>query len=1104
MNTRFFVVGHGLGKGCGDKTKTFIIFVVAKTVDMKRFGLLFCAAAASLSLHAAENTAPRWIRHSAISPDASSLVFEYQGDLFTVPAKGGRAVQLTTDSAHDTEPVWTADGKSVVFSSWRDGSKDIWIIPAEGGSAVKLTDFGGRETPLAVSADGTLYLSANIQEDFSSSVFPGDAKLYKLSIAKAAEAQAKGLPLPAPEQVFPFEVGNISVNAAGQILYEDVKGYEDALRKHHTSAIARDIWSCDGGSFTRLTTFPGEDRNPLWAPDGKSWYYLSEQGGTKGQWGGDSNVFSSDGKQLTHFEKNPVRYMSIAQDGTLAFSWNGDLYTLKAGEEPAKVEIKLQRETAQKEFVWKNLGNSITSMAVSPDGKELAFVLRGDVYTTTTELSDTRRITFTPEQEREVSFGEDGRSIYYDSERDGIWGVYRVTLDDKKDKHFTFCSGFTEERISPEGEICFQPAVSPDGKHVAYLKNRAEIIVAKADGKAPRGFLKGANASYSDGDLPFAWSPDSRSILTAYQGGGRMYNEDIALIDIETGTVTDLTESGYSDGSFRWAAGGKAMTWESDKEGYRSHGSWGAEGDIYVMFFDDEAFADFRKSEDVEKIEKFLKSAKEEKKEAKDSAKAEKKPVVLELSRREDRIVRLTGTSGRLGDHWLTPDGKKLYYTVRRESGTDLCCLDVRKGDVKTVSKDMSGSFYPSPDGSCFYVAGSRGITRVSADNGTCKGVDFKGEYKWYPAREREYIFEHCVTQVREKFYDKDMHGVDWEAVAANYRQFLPYIADNYAFQELLSEMLGELNGSHTGGRYYDGSGISTAHMGVVFDSSYSGKGLRIAEFLPGSPLLTACPSLKPGDIVMSIDSREIESGENWYQVLQRKSGKRVLLEIKASGKPVKVYVKTSGNDSQASYKRWVRNNEKLVRELSGGKIGYVHVQGMNSPSFREVYSKALGKYRDCDALIVDTRHNGGGWLHNDLANFLSGHLYTERRPRGAAMSPEPYDKWIKPSCVLVCEDNYSDACGFPYLYRALGLGKIIGSPVPGTATSVWWERQVDPTIVFGIPQIGSWSISEGRFLENHQLVPDIEVYNDPASVIAGRDLQLEAAVAEMLKTTRK
>ena len=191
---------------------------------------------------------------------------------------------------------------------------------------------------------------------------------------------------------------------------------------------------------------------------------------------------------------------------------------------------------------------------------------------------------------------------------------------------------------------------------------------------------------------------------------------------------------------------------------------------------------------------------------------------------------------------------------------------------------------------------------------------------------------------------------------------------------------------------------------------------------------------------------------------------------------------------------------EEMVEKLSGGRIGYVHVEGMDSPSFREVYSNALGKYRTCEALIVDTRHNGGGWLHDDLATFLDGKAYIEFKPRGQYIGTEPYSKWTKPSCVLVCEDNYSDASGFPYTYRTLGIGKLIGTPVPGTMTAVWWETQINSSIVFGIPEVGSWGIKEGRFLENYQLEPDILVNNDPASVLEGKDQQLEAAVKEMLR----
>ena len=239
----------------------------------------------------------------------------------------------------------------------------------------------------------------------------------------------------------------------------------------------------------------------------------------------------------------------------------------------------------------------------------------------------------------------------------------------------------------------------------------------------------------------------------------------------------------------------------------------------------------------------------------------------------------------------------------------------------------------------------------------------------------------------------------------------------------------------------------------------------------------------------------------DWYSLFQRKAGQKVVLTVKKDGKKATdIYVKPAGSDGTVMYRRWVEQRAEMVKKLSNGRIGYVHVEGMDSESFRRVYSDLLGKYRTCEAVIVDTRHNGGGWLHDDLATLLSGKKYISFEPRGQYIGTEPYSKWTKPSCVLIGEDNYSDACGFPYVYKTLGIGKLIGAPVPGTMTAVWWETQVDPSLVFGIPQVGAIAVKEGRYLENMQIEPDILVYNDPASVLRGEDKQLERAVSEMLK----
>ena len=265
------------------------------------------------------------------------------------------------------------------------------------------------------------------------------------------------------------------------------------------------------------------------------------------------------------------------------------------------------------------------------------------------------------------------------------------------------------------------------------------------------------------------------------------------------------------------------------------------------------------------------------------------------------------------------------------------------------------------------------------------------------------------------------------------------------------------------------------------------------------------CSTTRTGDIIETIEGRKLESPADVLSALEDKAGKRICITVKkGSGKPEEMFVTAAHSDSTPLYRRWVRQREEMVERLSGGRVGYVHIKGMDSESFREMFSKALGKYRNCDALIVDTRHNGGGWLHDDVVTFLGGKLYTKYIPRGQFIGNEPFTKWTKPSCMLIGEDNYSDASGTPLAYRQLGIGKLIGAPVPGTMTAVWWETLIDSSLVFGIPQVGSWSVADGRFVENYQIEPDIEVYNDPASVLRGEDKQLEAAVTEMLKEINK
>lgn len=1054
---------------------------------------------------------PMWVRKNCISPDGTKIAFSYKGDIFVVPVTGGRALQITTNEAYDSDPLWTADSRKIVFTSYREKSRDIFMTSAEGGTPKRLTFHPGHETLRAVLPDGKILFSANIQQNVTFDGFPGEAQLYYTDTTGARPVQGTSLPLSA-----------ISVSKDGTILYEDWKGYEDPFRKHHTSPVTKDIWSYKGkggklsidadGTFRKLSDYKGEDRNPVFAADGDTFYYLSERDGKA------MNVYRSSLSapekpvQLTFETRNPVRYLSVSQNGILAYSYNGELYTLKEGQKPQKVNIQVFSDQDEKDVEKFVLSGGASAFAVSPDEKEVAVVVRGDVFVTSAEFRTTKRITNTAEQERDVCFSEDGRTVYYSSERNGNWGIWRSSLVNKTDKRFTYAKEFKEELFSDEGETCFQPQVSPDGKYVAYLRDRTELVIKPAKGGKTVSLLKGVNYSYSDGDVDFAWSPDSHYLLSTYQADGGWNNVDIAIIDIDTKEVTNLTQSGYNDGTFRWALGGKAMIWQSDKDGYRSHGSWGTEDDSYIMFFDGEAMSKFFKDKEDKAIDKLF--AEDGKKDKKDAKKEEKKDstetkkvekLKLDLANRADRTFRLTKFSGRLRDHYLTDDGSKLFYEVRLENSYDLCVMNMEDGSVKVIKRKCMGSLVPSRDGKTLYIASGSGISTVSTSGSEGKSISYAGDYEFKPKAEREYIFGHMWKQVKEKFYDPDLHGVDWDYYKENYSKFLPYINNNFDFQELLSEILGELNGSHTGGRFYYRSGLNMGTLGALYDDSYTGDGLKIKEVLPDGALALAFPEIKAGDIVAAIDGQEIKAGKDWYGLLAGKAGKKVAVTLKKGGKKeTEVFVEPAYSDYALMYKRWVRQREARVDELSGGKVGYVHVEGMDSPSFRTVFSKALGKYRTADALIVDTRHNGGGWLHDDLITFLSGKAYVEYRPRGQYVGTDPYSKWTKPSCVLVCEDNYSDACGFPYAYQALGIGKLIGTPLAGTMTAVWWESQINSNIVFGIPQVGSWCIKDGCFSENHEVDPDITVYNDPASYLKGEDRQLEAAVKEMMEEAEK
>ena len=1078
---------------------------------------MMTAAAVLLTAAAAAQEPPLWIRHCALSPDGSTIAFAYKGDLFTVPAEGGKATQLTTNAGFDSYPVWSPDNRLLAFASDRAGSLDVYVVSSQGGTPRRLTTHSGSETPVAFKDNRTVLFNAVVQPDVNDLRFP--SRQFPQVYAVGIDGGRPQLFSSVTMEAISFRPGH-----EGEWLYQDKKGYEDPWRKHEQASVTRDIWLCtDMGerSFRRLTDYGGEDRNPVWAADGNSYFYLSEEGGSFNVY--RRSLDSGTGTPVTHHTKHPVRFLSRGGNDKLCYSYDGELYTLTPGGTPQKVTVDLTTDNNDPEAVKQVRTDGATEIVPSPDGKEVAFVLHGDIYVTATDYATTRRITNTAEQERNVTFSPDGRSIAYASERNGVWQIYQTSLTDPEEKRFTYATALKEERITQTDLTSFEPQYSPDGKEIAFLENRTAIRVIRLADRQTRTVMEGKyQYSYSDGDQWFQWSPDGRWILSDYISVGGWNNKDVVLLNASgNGEMHNLTQSGYNDGNARWVLGGKAMVWQSDRAGYRSHGSWGAEEDAYIMFFDVEAYDRFcMNKEDLEQLEGDKDDDKDKADDpkkggaAKKDGKAEKdkqaakpvEPLVFDLDNCRDRVRRLTVNSSHMGDGYLTPKGDKFYYQARFEDGYDLWVHDLKENSTKILVKKAGGArLHPDKKGDYLYLCTGGHLKRVKLEDGKSTDIDFKARFDYKPFAERAYIFDHAWRQVKDKFYDEHLHGTDWEGYRTAYERFLPHINNNYDFAEMLGEMLGELNGSHTGARYAsDKEVLPTASLGIFTDHTYQGDGLRIAEIIAKSPLAQMKTDARAGCIIESIDGTRLQQGLDYYPLLEGKVDEKITLGLldPATGRRFTATIKGVSNErmSELLYTRWVERNRRRVEELSGHRVGYVHIKGMDSPSFRTLYSELLGRYRNYEAVVIDTRHNGGGWLHDDVVTLLGGKEYQQFVPRGQYIGSDPFNKWLKPSCMLVCEDNYSNACGTPWVYRTLGIGKLVGTSIPGTMTAVWWERQIDPTLVFGIPQVGCRDLN-GVYSENTPVDPDMEVHNRPEDELKGIDRQLETAVRLMLDT---
>ncbi len=1081
---------------------------------MKRIILVLLASFLTMASLAQQ---PLWMRYNKISPDGEKIAFTYKGDIYVVDSKGGTARQLTTSTAYDYCPVWSNDGKDIAFATDRNGNFDVYVMPVEGGVARRVTTHSANEIPLAFSPDDTeIYYSAHIQKDAADAQFAAGwmTELYKASVEGGR-----------PQQVTAATVCSVSFDADGEsFLYYDRKGSENIWRKHQTSSVARDIVYYDAKekSHKILTFNIGEDRDPVFMPDHNSFVYLSEPAGRNSQ-----NVYMMqwpakfEPVKISDFETYPVRFLSIANDGTLCYGYQGEIYTQTIGQKPQKVDIHIVND--QENMVERGRFGGASDLTITPEGNLIAFVSRGEVFVTSDEYQTTKQITHTPEAEADPSFSPDGKMLVYTSERDGYYNLYLAKMTRKEDLNFAYATLIEEERLfDDDGIERSAPQFSPDGKEIAYIENRHVLKVLNLKTKKTRQITDGTqHYGTSAYEFGYQWSPDGKWFALTLITNMRDPYSDVGIVSANGDMkIYNITNDGYITGGPRWALDGNAITFHSNRYGMRSHASWGSQNDAFICFMNQDAYDKFKLSKEEYEIQKKEeekikdneikdKGDKKDKKGKKDDKdkKEETKAIDIELDRLDERVVRLTPMSSRLSGAVLSKDGDKLYFLSSFEKGYDLWELDVREKSTKILKKLDGGgaNLVLNKKGDNIYVLSGGNLQKIDTKGGKATPIKYDATMELDHAAEREYMYNHVFLQESKRLFRRDHNGADFEQIKKDFYPFLAHVNNNYDFAELLSEVLGELNVSHSGSGYR-GSGAdgdATAQLGLLLDWKYDKDGLRVEEVLEYGPFDKKNSQVKAGDIIEKIDGVAITRDMDYFPLLNKKAGKSVLVSLYSpkSKKHWDEVVKpiSRGTQNDLLYKRWIKRNAHIVDSLSNGRLGYVHIRSMGDASYRDVYADILGKYNLREGIVIDTRFNGGGRLHEDIEILFSGEKYLEQVIRDTVACVMPSRRYVKPSIMIVGEANYSNAHGTPWVYKHKHMGKLVGMPVPGTMSTVTWETLQDNSLYFGLPVVG-YRTQEGDYLENSQLEPDIKVKNTPEKLAQGVDEQLEAAVKELLK----
>jgi tricorn protease len=1062
------------------------------------------------------------------------VAFSYLGDVWVAGEDGRNVQRLTVNRARDVYPRFSPDGKWIAFSSDRNGNLDVYLIPSSGGTVKQLTSHSADDAVLNWAPDGrSVLFSSNRGEGFL-------PVLYTVGVEGGMPASAG-----ADSGV------QASYSPDGRRLAYNQKA-QAYWRKFYRGSYQSDVMVADVAAkkFTSLTDFDGMDSWPMWARDGHI-YFVSDREGA-----GQTNVWrvpEAGGKaeRVTSFKSGDVRWPALSADGkTIVFEHDFQISKLDLGSKRVTpLRFDIAAETGESLNEVRSFSSEVDDYDLAPNSRRIALSVHGEVFTAPVEEGDMRQITDSPWRDRDVDYSPDGKWIAYVSDRSGREEIYVSAVDGAGDPR----------KLTDFDALKTGYRWSPDSTQIAYTASDGKLrAVVVADGQS-----RELSASrYGNIGTP-VWSPDGKWL--AYSKPDVSRTTDIYLVPSAGGEEKKVTFDSFSEAGPRFSPDGRKLYFLRNESTQTGQAAGQPTIHVYAVTLErlerdpddpeERAEAEAAQAEQQTPPAPGVEGGGAAGAGARRQAGAPRtppRPVQIDWPGLKRRTRQLTRMPFPVTSFEVSPDGRTVVFATTELAGqASVPVIYTVQEDGRRLTRVTAGSPPAAGDGSGSPPQGGGGPGGVSNLNISRDGrtlffqegdfvysvalpppapaggasaaaspmagasggaqrrrVNFVAKVRLDRPAEWAEMFDDAWRTMKYRFYDVKMHGTDWDAMRAKYRPLVEYVGDRQELLNIVNEMIGELNASHTGtapppaGR--EPNAVSTGHLGVELEPDAAAGRYRVTHVYEGGPADKDWVRVAVGDYLIAIDGKPVKAGDEFWSLLNHRLNRKVAVSFNNKPTPegawsTRVEPTTMGNFSQLRYERWVKERREMVDRLSGGRVGYVHIQSMNAPSLRR-FEKELREYRHKEAMVIDQRWNGGGNIEQELLAILVQRQYQVWQPRGTEATTRPSAGFFGPKIVMQNWRSASNAEMFPAGFRALGLGKVVGTPTMGAVIGTGSYTLIDGSTV-RTPGVGVYLFDKQLTnMENYGVRPDILVENTPEDTLAGRDRQLETAVQEMLK----